>query len=165
MGRSLTSRPDLDRGPDQGLDPVDRDRAVPVVLAVTGLADRVGRVGLDLVGRVGLGLVGRADLVDPDLTGLVDPAGRVGRRRRTRPGVPTIGVAPRWAAPGMRLTASARPTMVRRLRPHNTDSAGMVGLHPERRRLSGTDHRPRVAGTVHRLPVVGTARGTVRRVT
>jgi hypothetical protein len=140
-------------------DPVDRaaraglDLVVPVGradLAVTGPAVPVGRVGLAVTG-----------LVDP-----VDLAGRVDRhRRRTRPTAPTIGVALRWAAPGMRLTASARPTTVRRLRPHNTDSAGMVGLHPERRRLSGRDRRPRAAGTVHRLPGVGTRHGVGRRAT
>ena len=163
------------------VDPVDLDPAAPV--------DREARVGLGLVGRaaqvdlaatgpVGLdpaarvGPVDRAapvDRVDLDLTDLVDrvvPVGRADRhRRRTRPMVPTTGVARRWAGPGMPRTASARPTTVHRRRPHNTDSAGMVGLHPEHRRLSGRDRRPRVAGTVHRLRGVGTRHGVGRRVT
>ena len=167
------------------VDPVDLDPAAPV--------DREARVGLGLVGRaaqvdlaatgpVGLdpaarvGPVDRAapvvpvDRVDLDLTDLVDrvvPVGRADRadRRRTRPMVPTTGVARRWAGPGMPRTASARPTTVHRRRPHNTDSAGMVGLHPEHRRLSGRDRRPRVAGTVHRLRGVGTRHGVGRRAT
>jgi hypothetical protein len=154
---------------------------------LVGLADMRGRVGLavrDRVDPVGLAVRGRADLAVRDRVGLVgrhpvgqdmdraapvdqaDLVARVDRhRRRTRHGVRTTGVAPRWAAPGMYLTASALPVTVRRLRPHNTDGGGMAGLHPERRRLSGTDRRPRVAGTVHRLRVVGTAHGTVQRVT
>jgi hypothetical protein len=141
------------RDPVVQVDPVDPDRE--------DLVDLVDQ-GMDL-----------ADRVDPDRADLVDRAGPAGpaglviradrHRRRTRRGVPTTGVAPRWAAPGMYLTASAHPVTVRRLRPHNTDGVGMAGLHPERRRLSGTDRRPRVAGTVHRLPVVGTAHGMGRR--
>jgi hypothetical protein len=181
------------RDPVVQVDPVDPDREDLVDLVDQGmdLADRVdpdrvdlvdldlGRlVGLDLAARVdlveqGMDPVGLADRVDPDRADLVDRAGPAGpaglviradrHRRRTRRGVPTTGVAPRWAAPGMYLTASAHPVTVRRLRPHNTDGVGMAGLHPERRRLSGTDRRPRVAGTVHRLPVVGTAHGMGRR--
>jgi hypothetical protein len=141
---------------DQGMDRVD-----PAGLLDLVVLDLAGREDL---GDQGMDRVDPADLVDP--AGRADLVGRVDRhRRRTRPGALTSGVAPRWAAPGMRLTASARPTTVRRLHPHNTDSAGMVGLHPERRHLSGTGRRLRVAGAVHRLPVVGTAHGTVRRVT
>jgi hypothetical protein len=159
---------------DQGMDRVDP-------------ADRAGRVGLDLVGRVDLGM-DRVDRVDPvgrvdlDLAGRVDRAGRedLGDRgmnrvalavrvdrhqRRTRPGVLSTGVVPRWAAPGMCRTASARPATVRLLRHHSADGAGMAGPRQERRRLGGTDRRPRVAGAVRRLPVVGTVHGMVRRVT
>jgi hypothetical protein len=146
---------------DQGMDRVDlahiRDR---VDLADQGM-DRVDLAGREDLGDQGMnraGLVVRLDLAGP-----VDRVDR--HRRRTRPGVLSTGVAPRWVAPGMRRTASARPATVRRLRPHNTDGAGMTGLRPEGRRLSGTDRRPRVAGTVHRLPAAGTAHGTVRRVT
>jgi hypothetical protein len=151
------------------LDPVDPavlDPAGPVDLGDQGMdpADRVDRAVLD---PAGLDPAGRADLGDQGM----DPAGRVDLGDlgvpvgRTHPGVLTSGVAPRWAAPEMRLTASAHPTTVRRLHPDNTDSAGMAGLLPERRRLSGTDRRPRVAGAVRRLPVVGTAHGMVRRAT
>ena len=169
---------------DQGMDRVDpADRA-----------GRVG-LDLDLVGRVDLGMdrvdpVGRVDRaaqamnpVDPaDLVDRVDRAGRedLGDRgmnrvalavrvdrhqRRTRRGVLSTGVVPRWAAPGMCRTASARPATVRLLRHHSADGAGMAGPRPERRRLGGTDRRPRVAGAVRRLPVVGTVHGMVRRVT
>jgi hypothetical protein len=149
---------------------------VPVGLAARADVGRVDRVYLDLVGRVVLGAqgmarpdladrvgrVGRADLGDQG-TG---PADRVDRhRRRTRQGVLSNAVAPRWAAPGMHRMASAHPVTVRRLRPHNTDGAGTAGHHPVRRRLSGTDRRPQVAGTAHRLRVVGTAHGMVPRVT
>jgi hypothetical protein len=146
----LVVRADLDR-----VDPADiKDRAGRVDPA--GLADR------DLAGREDLAdLAGREDLMARQC---VDLRGRGDRhQRRIRPGVLSTGVAPRWAAPGMCRTASARPATVRRLRRYNTDGPGMAGLRPERRRLSGTGRRPRVAGTVHRLPVVGTAHGTVRR--
>jgi hypothetical protein len=172
---------DLDRGQ---VDPVDLVVLGRAGLAVMGRADRAGPVGLVVLDRVDLedpvvldrvdpvdrvDIRGRADRAGPVDQGM-DPAGRVdpvdlGDRRRTHPGVRTSGVVPRWAAPGMRRTASAHPTTVRRLRRDNTDGVGMVGLHPERSRLGGTGRRPRVAGAVRRLPVVGTAHGMVRRVT
>jgi hypothetical protein len=146
---------------DQGM-----DRADPVGLAELDLADPADLAGLDLAdpvdlaGLADLGLAGRVDLGDQGM----DPVDRLDRQqRRTRPGVLSTGVAPRWAAPGMRRAASARPATVRRLRRHNADGAGMAGLRLERRRIGGTDRRPRVAGAVLRLPVVGTPHGTVRR--
>jgi hypothetical protein len=174
----------LDRaGLADPVDPAVLGRAGPVVLDrvdIRGLADRAGLAVLGRAGPVDLGDQGMdpAGRVDPagrenlgdqgmDPAGRVDPADRVDPvdRRRTRPGVRTSGVALRWAAPGMRRTASAHPTTVRRLHRDNMDSAGMMGLLPERRRRSGTGRRPRVAGAVRRLPVVGTAHGMVRRVT
>jgi len=156
-GRAGLAVQDLDRGQADPVDPAALDRA--------GLADPVdlGDQGMD---PAGLDPAGRENLGDQGM----DPAGRVdpvdlGDRRPTHPGVRTSGVVPRWAAPGMRRTASAHPTTVRRLRRDNTDGVGMVGLHPERSRLGGTGRRPRVAGAVRRLPVVGTAHGMVRRVT
>jgi hypothetical protein len=159
-----------------------RDRAGP---ADPVDPDRAGRVDLadpadsrDLVARVDL-----ADLVDQgmnradpaDRAGLVDRADPVDRagpairadphRRHTHPGVLSTAVAPRWAARGTCRTASAHPVTARRLRPQNTDGVGTAGLHPERRRLSGTDRRPRVAGMVHRLPVVGMSDGMGHRAT
>jgi hypothetical protein len=156
----LAARADLDLVGlgDQGMDLVDRADLVE-------RAHRAARVDLDPVGlaaRVDLDLVGRADLGDQG-TGLADRVDR--HRRRTRQGVLSNAVAPRWGAPGMHRMASAHPVTVRRLRPHNTDGAGMAGHHPARRRLSGTDRRLQVAGTVHRRPVVGTPLGMVRRVT
>ena len=171
---------------DQGMDRVDpADRAGRVGL---DLVDLVGRVDLgmdrvDLVGRVDLDLAaGRVDRVaqamnpvdpaDPvdragreDLGDRVDRAIRADRKRRTRPEVLSTGVGPRWADPVMCRTASAPPTTVHRLRPDNTDGAGMAGPRPERNRLGGTDRRPRVVGADRRLPVVGTVHGMVRRVT
>jgi hypothetical protein len=112
--------------------------------------DLVARADLDMRGRVGLGVRDRQDRVDH-------------RRRHTGLGVSTARVVPRWAVPTMRLTASVHPTTVRRLRRHNADSAGMAGLLPEGRRLTGSGRHPRVAGTDLRLPVVGTADGMGRR--
>ena len=175
-GRAGLAVQDLDRGQADPVDPAALGRAGLAALGRAGLAV-MGRAGLgdlvvldrvDPVGRVDIrGLadrVGPVDLVVLDLAGPVDPVD-LGDRRRTHPGVRTSGVVPRWAAPGMRRTASAHPTTVRRLRRDNTDGVGMVGLHPERSRLGGTGRRPRVAGAVRRLPVVGTAHGMVRRVT
>jgi hypothetical protein len=156
-----------DRGDNRAdlVDPAD----LTDIKAPVGLAD------LDLAGRADLGdqgmnRVDRAGLADLDLAGRVALGGQADlpvrldrQQRRTRPGVLSTGVVPRWAAPGMCRAASARPATVRRLRRHNTDGAGMAGLRPERRRLSGTDRRPRVDGAVLRLPVVGTAHGTGRR--
>jgi hypothetical protein len=121
------------------------------------LVDMRGRAGLDLEDlavrrrRDPVGLVARVDM---------DP---LDHRRRTGPGVSTARVVPRWAAPTMRLTASVHPTTVRRLRRRNADSAGMAGLLPEGRRLTGSGRRPRAVGTDLRLPVVGTADGMGRR--
>jgi hypothetical protein len=169
------------------LDPVGRE--LPDPMGLVGLEDRVGPVvpvGLDLdlvvdlvvpelTSRVDLaapdltGRVDRADLVAPvvpDLTGRVDLAGPVDhRRRRTRPGVPTIAVAPNLVAPLTLRTASAHPTMARRLRLRSAASAGMTGLLPEGLRPTGTAHRLGVAGTVRRLRVVGTLDGMGRRAT
>jgi hypothetical protein len=150
------------------VDPVDlADTRGRVDLAVRDRLDRAGlvvRVGLELVDPVDLadmraqvGLAGRVDLdrVDPvDL-----------HRRLTGRVALSTGVVPRWAAPIMRLTASAHPTTVRRLRRHNADSAGMVGPLPEGRRLTGSGRHLRVAGTDLRLPAVGTAHGMGRRAT
>jgi hypothetical protein len=150
-----------------GLDLADLDLVVPE------LTSRVDPAAPDLTGRVDLAgpvaLVDRADLVAPvvpDLTGRVDLAGPVDHRRRhTRPGVPTIAVAPNLVAPLTLRTASAHPTMARRLRLRSAASAGMTGLLPEGLRPTGTAHRLRVAGTVRRLRVVGTLDGTGRRAT
>ena len=165
---------------------VDLDLAGPVDRAVLGRVD-LGMDRVDPVGRVGLDLAARVDRVaqamnPADLADRAGPAGRedLGDRgmnrvalavrvdrhqRRTRPGVLSTGVVPRWAAPGMCRTASARPATVRRLRHHSADGAGMAGLRPERRRLGGTDRRPRVDGAVLRLQVVGTVHGTGRTAT
>jgi len=154
---------------------VDLDLAGPVDRAVLGRVD-LGMDRVDLVGRVDrvaqamnpadrAGPAGREDLGDRGMN-RVALAVRVDRhQRRTRPGVLSTGVVPRWAAPGMCRTASARPATVRLLRHHSADGAGMAGPRPERRRRGGTDRRPRVAGAVRRLPVVGTVHGMVRRVT
>jgi hypothetical protein len=154
-----------------GLDLADLDLVVDLV--VPELTSRVDLAVPDLTGRVDLAgpvaLVDRADLVAPvvpDLTSRVDLAGPVDHRRRhTRPGVPTIAVAPNLVAPLTLRTASAHPTMARRLRLRSAASAGMTGLLPEGLRPTGTAHRLRVAGTVRRLRVAGTLDGMGRRAT
>jgi hypothetical protein len=164
------------------------DRVMGRGLAGRVLVDRVmgrGLAGRDLAGRdlAGRDLAGR-DLADRDLAGrdladrdLADRGkGRdladrgKGRDRADRDlgrGVAdrcrralTIGVMRRWVAPRMRLAASAHATTARRLRRQGEGSAGMMGLLPVGRRLTGTVRRLRVAGTVLRLPVAGTTGGT-----
>lgn len=137
------------------------------VLGVLGLMRLVGLAVLDKAVLVGL--------VDRGLQDLTDRVGRVGRvglaarvdrhRLRTGPRVLTTGVTPKWAAPMTRRTASAHPTMARRLRPRNTGSAGMTDPLPEALRLTGPVRRLRVAGTVRRLPAVGTLDGMGRHAT
>jgi hypothetical protein len=145
-------------------DLVVRRRRDPLDLVARADLDMRGRVGLEVRDRVDLAARADLDLVDPvDLAGRVDMDPLDRRRRRTGLGVSMARVVPRWAAPTMRLTASVHPTTVRRLRRHNADSAGMAGLLPEGRRLTGSGRRPRVAGTDLRLPVVGTADGMGRR--
>jgi hypothetical protein len=173
VGRVLPARMGLvDRvdlavplGPADLVSPAAQDHTDPV--ALVGLADRM--VPVDLAARVDLAVPDPAAPVGTDPVGpaarvdLADQADR--RRRRTFHGVPTIGVAPRWAAPPTRRTASAHPIMVLRLRPGSTGSAGMAGLLPEVLRPTGTVRRLPVAGTVRRLPVAGTPHGTGRRAT
>ena len=131
------------------------------VLRLVGLAILDRAVPVDLVGPVDRGLQDLTDRV-----ALVGLAARVDRHRlRTGPRVPTTGVTPKWAAPMTRRTASAHPTMARRLRPRNTGSAGMTDPLPEALRLTGPGRRLRVAGTVLRLPAVGTLDGMGRHAT
>jgi len=141
----------VDLGMDR-VDPVDRVAQAMNPADLVDLADRAGPAGREDLGDRGMNRVALAVRVDR-------------HQRRTRPGVLSTGVVPRWAAPGMCRTASAPPITVRRRRLHNTDGVGMADRHRERRRLSGMDRRPRVAGTVHRLPVVGMSDGTGRRAT
>jgi hypothetical protein len=142
---------------------------VPAVQGLMGLVDRV-----DLAARVGLAdrvvPVGRVGLVVPavqGLMGLVDPVGRAAladrRRRRTHPKALTKAVAPNGVARIMRRTASAHPTMVRRLHRRSMDSAGTMGQLPEGLRLTGPGRRLRVDGMVRRLPAAGTSHGVGRR--
>ena len=169
--------PPVDIAPVDLAAPVQTGRAAPADLVQTGRAAPADRAGLmSLVDRAGLAdraelmdLAAQAALAVPNLTGRVDLAVLAApvdhHRRRTSNTVSTIGVAPRWAAPGTCRTDSARRIMGRRLRPGNTDSAGTVGLPPVLRRRSGMDHHLQVAGVGLRLPVVGTVHGMVRRVT
>ena len=143
LGRDLADRDlaDLGRGTDRGL--ADRDLADRDMGRGRDLADR--DLGRYLADR---GLADR-DLADRDLAD------------RCR-GALTIGVMTRWVVPGMRLAGSAHATMARRLRRQREGSAGMMGLLPVGRHLTGTARHPRVAGTVLRLTVVGTTDGTDR---
>src|ERR1700722_11135011 len=149
--------PPVDIAPVDLAAPVQTGRAAPADLVQTGRAAPADRAEL-------MDLAAQAALAVPNLTGRVDLAVPVDHhRRRTSNTVSTIGVAPRWAAPGTCRTDSARRIMGRRLRPGNTDSAGTVGLPPVLRRRSGMDHHLQVAGAGLRLPGVGTAHGTGRR--
>jgi len=151
MDRGLADRVLVDRVMDRDLadrDLADRDLA-DRDLADRDLADRDradrDRADRDLADR-GKG----RDRADRDLgRGVAD------RCRRAL----TTGVMRRWVAPRMRLAASAHATTARRLRRQGEGSAGMMGLLPVGRRLTGTVRRLRVAGTVLRLPVVGTTGG------
>ena len=164
MDRGLADRVLVDRVMDRDL--ADRDLADRGLadrdLADRDLADR-GK-GRDLADRgKGRDLADRGkgrhradrgkgrDRADRDLgRGVAD------RCRRAL----TTGVMRRWVAPRMRLAASAHATTARRLRRQGEGSAGMMGLLPVGRRLTGTVRRLRVAGTVLRLPVAGTTGGT-----
>lgn len=141
------------------VDPVVRALLAGPVVQVD-LGDRVGLGLMDLVAPavlVGLGLM---DPLDPVVrVVLVDP-----RRRRIGPEVSTIAVVPSLVALATRRTASAHPTMGRRLHPRSTGSAGTTDLPPEVLHPTGTVRRLPVAGTVRRLLVAGTGHGTGRRV-
>ena len=150
--RGLADRGLADRGKGRGLADRGKGRGLADRDKGRGLADR-GK-GRDLADRdKGRDLADRdkgRDLADRDLgRGVAD------RCRR----VLTIGVMRRWVAPWMRLAASAHATTARRLRRQREGSAGMMGLLPVGRRLTGTARRLRVAGTVLRRPVVGTTGG------
>jgi hypothetical protein len=147
------------------------DRRMDRGLGGRGLADRRmdrglggrGLAGRELAGRelARRGLAGR-ELAGRELAGR-ELAGRgLADHRAISRGALTIAVMRRWAVPGMRLAASAHATTARRLRRQREGSAGIMGLPPVGRRLTGTAPRLRVAGTVLRLPVVGTTRGTGR---
>jgi hypothetical protein len=145
-------------------------RAVPVVLVGLSTADRVlpedlevpmaRAVPVDLVGLSTVDLVVPGDPVGLNTAALVAPAGR-----RHRPMCNTVtttvvdrsGVVRETHRTVSALQVTARP----HLRPR-TDSVGMAGLLPERRRPTGTARRLPAVGTVRRPPAAGTLDGTVR---
>jgi hypothetical protein len=137
----------------------------------TALADPVGPMSrADPENRVGLVdpadlvvPVDPADLVVPDLMDRAAPVDR--HLRHTSNTACTTGAGPRWAAPGTCRTGSARQITVHRLRRGSADSVGTMGLPPEPRRHSGTDHRPQEAGAGRRLLAAGTVDGMGRRAT
>lgn len=171
------------------MDLADRtDRTGPLVLVGLVLLDR-----MDPVVRAGLmALVVLADLVDlvdlntaapvvlmapvvpvvpgdpevPDTASRVGLAAPVDRHRRpTCNKVTMTAVARSGVVRGTHRTASALQVTARpHLRPR-TDSGGMVGLLPERRRPTGMVHRLPAVGTVRRPPEAGTHIGTVRHTT
>jgi hypothetical protein len=173
------------------VDPVDlMDRTGLVVLAARVVlmarvvpADRAGlnmvvpadRAGLNTAvpaDRAGLNtavpavLMGRVVLGDLVVPGDLNTAGRVapaGHHRRPMCNAVTMTVVARsGVVRGTHRTASARLVTARpRLRPR-TDSGGMVGLLPERRRPTGTVHRLLAVGTGRRPPEAGTNTGTDR---
>jgi hypothetical protein len=151
--------------------PVVQDRmslAAPVVLMARVPGDPAGlntaaravlmarAVPADLVVPAGLVVLG-----DPvGRAGLVVPAGR--HRRHMCNAVTMTVVARSGVVRGTHRTASALQVTARpHLRPR-TDSGGMAGLLPERRRPTGTVHRLPVVGTVRRPPEVGIHDGTDR---
>jgi hypothetical protein len=168
------------------VDPVDlTDRTAlvgPVVQDRMGLAApgdlearmaRVGPAGLNTAAPVApMARVALGDPVVPgDLVGLntvvqAGPVAPAGRHRRPMCNTVTMTVVARnGVVRGTRRTASAlRVTARPHLRPR-TDSDGMAGLLPERRRPTGTVHRLLVVGTVRRPPAAGTNTGTDRRTT
>jgi hypothetical protein len=173
LGRVLGDLDLADRRMDRGLGGRGlADRRMDRGLGGRGLAGRElagrelarrGLAGRELAGRelARRGLAGR-ELAGRELAGR-ELAGRgLADHRAISRGALTIAVMRRWAVPGMRLAASAHATTARRLRRQREGSAGIMGLPPVGRRLTGTAPRLRVAGTVLRLPVVGTTRGTGR---
>ena len=141
------------------------DRAVPVVLVGLSTADRVLPEDLEapMVRAVQVDLV---DLVVPgdpvglNTAGPVAPAGR--RHRLMCNAVTTTAVDRSGVVRGTHRTVSALQVTARpHLRPR-TDSVGMAGLLPERRRPTGTGHRLPAVGTVRRPPAAGTLVGTDR---
>jgi hypothetical protein len=167
LGRGLAA-PDpadreLGRGTDRG-DLVDRGRAARGDLVELGRGtDRGDRAARDRAARGDLADRDRADQRDLADRGLVARGDLADRDRLDgRRGALTTGVMTRWVAPWMRLAASAHATTARHLRRKREDSAGMMGLLPVGRRVTGSARRLRVVGTVLRLLVVGTTRGTGR---
>jgi hypothetical protein len=138
------------------------DRAAPVDLVQTGLANRVG-----LMRRVDRaapeGLEAPANPEAPDLTGRAALVDR--HLRRTSNTVSTTAAARSGAAPGTHRTGSARRITVRRLRRGNAASGGTTDLRLAVRHPTGTAHRLLAAGTGRHLQAAGTVDGTGRRAT
>jgi hypothetical protein len=136
-------------------------RAAPVVrmapAVLVGLAAPVDLAVLE-------DLAAPEDLVDLDTVGRVVLVVLVDRRRRpTCNRVTMTEVARNGVVRGTHRTASALQVTAR---PHlrlQTDSGGMAGLLPERRRPTGTVHLLLAVGTVRRPPEAGTLTGTDRR--
>jgi hypothetical protein len=185
-GPAVRGQADLGRGMDRG-DLVDRDLAARALGRRTDRGDLVDRDPADqedLAERDPADLAERdpadqEDLAERDQADQEelaerdpadqeerDPADQEDLADRDRVdqgrGALTIGAMPRWVAPWMRLAASVHATTARHLHRETEDSAGMMGVRPVGRRLTGSARRLRGVGMVLRRPVVGTTRGTDR---
>jgi hypothetical protein len=161
-GPAVRGQADLGRGMDRG-DLVDRDPADQEDLAERDPADLAERDPADQEDLAERDPADQEDLAERDPADQEDPADPVDRDRVDQGrGALTIGAMPRWVAPWMRLAASVHATTARHLHRETEDSAGMMGVRPVGRRLTGSARRLRGVGMVLRRPVVGTTRGTDR---
>jgi hypothetical protein len=162
VDRDLAARA-LGRRTDRG-DLVDRDPADQEDLAERDPTDQEDLAERDPTDQEDLAERDPADQEDPadpaDQEDLADPVDR--DRVDQGRGALTIGAMPRWVAPWMRLAASVHATTARHPHRETEDSAGMMGVRPVGRRLTGSARRLRGVGMVLRRPVVGTTRGTDR---
>jgi hypothetical protein len=138
------------------------DRAAPVDLVQTGLANRVG-----LMSRVDreapVGLEAPANPEAPDLTGRAALVDR--HLRRTSNTVSTTAAARSGAAPGTHRTGSARRITARLLLRGNAATGGTTDLLPAVRRPTGMAHRLLAVGTGRRLLAAGIVDGMGRLAT
>jgi hypothetical protein len=158
-GPAVRGQADLGRGMDRG-DLVDRDPADQEDLAERDPADQEDLAERDPADQEDLAERDPADQEERDPADQEDLADR--DRVDQGRGALTIGAMPRWVAPWMRLAASVHATTARHLHRETEDSAGMMGVRPVGRRLTGSARRLRGVGMVLRRPVVGTTRGTDR---
>jgi hypothetical protein len=167
-GPAVRGQADLGRGMDRG-DLVDRDLAARALGRRTDRGDLAERDPADQEDLAERDPADQEDLAERDPADQEDLADRVDRedladrdRVDQGRGALTIGAMPRWVAPWMRLAASVHATTARHLHRETEDSAGMMGVRPVGRRLTGSARPLRGVGMVLRRPVVGTTRGTDR---
>jgi hypothetical protein len=165
VDRDPADQEDLaERDPADQEDLAERDPADQEDLAERDPTDQEDLAERDPTDQEDLAERDPADQEDPadpaDQEDLADPVDR--DRVDQGRGALTIGAMPRWVAPWMRLAASVHATTARHPHRETEDSAGMMGVRPVGRRLTGSARRLRGVGMVLRRPVVGTTRGTDR---